>query len=249
MDFSILVPTRERTNEVNRLLDSIKTTTKNPQNIEVLFACDEEDSSSINNIKSAQQRLPELSIKYFTRKRTSHINKDYYNWLATFATGDYLWISADDLRFLQESWDVMILEQLNYYFKDKPDRIACISIKDNTPKPSPWLPKFPCFPMFTKEVLKVMGFLLYPKVPTWGADYVAYQTFKPINRLLEIQDRCYLNHISYHTRAVEADGVSKRVGAIFNALKMVPYHNIQRIEKEELPGVRSKLEGYIRSYK
>lgn len=246
--FSILCPTRERLQEFKRYIESIRNTTKHPENIEILVVCDDDHLPTIDNIQSLQKEYPQLNIRYFLRKRTIYLNKDYYNWLAQYARGDYLWISADDLRFLIEGWDEIILQIVNDYLIFKKDRIVCFGIKDNTPKPSQHLPKFPCFPMFTKECYKALGFLLHPEIPTWGADYLIYQLYNKIGRFERIENKVYLNHISPHTKAVEEDNISRRVGCIFNQLKNVPQHNIQNLERILIPKQVKILQEYIREH-
>ncbi len=250
MKYSLLIPTRERPNSVIRLLTSINEKTKKKEMLEILFAVDQDDFSSIKNLNHLQEFYKDiLDIKVFIkRNRSIFLNRDYYNWLAEKATGDMLWILGDDVVFYIDEWETFVEEKLENYFNVFRDRIVCASIRDNTPKPSPHLPKFPCFPMFSKEAFKVMGFLLHPKVPTWGADYVAYVTFEPLKRLFEIWDKVFLNHVSYHTRQVKEDKTNIRIGHIFNQMKNIPVHNIDRIEREELPNIRHKLQDYINVY-
>ena len=249
MKYSLLVPTRNRENMVANYLDSVYKMTHKKNDIEVLFVCDEDDDASQNYVKRFQKQYERtIDIKLFTRGRTEFINEDYYNFLAHKASGDYLWIQADDLEMTQPGWDTRVSEAVEHYAKDKPDKIFCISIKDNTPVPRHTMPKFPCFPMFPKQVLEFLGYLLYPTVPTWGTDYIAYVTFQPINRLLEIHDANYINHISHHTKQVEVDATAKRVGAIFNRLKGVPAHNTDLIMQEIIPGVRNKILNKIQDF-
>lgn len=248
--FSLLIPTRERTTFLGPLLESIITTAKEPQNLEILFGVDDDDRTSQKKVKFyIEDYKGKLNIRLLTRRRTIFLNRDYYAWLGFKATGDLLWVLGDDIRFYIPEWDIIIGRSIEHYFETHPDRIVCASIRDNTPKPNQKLPKFPCFPLFSKEAFKVSGMLLHPKIPTWGADYVAYMTYKPIDRLLEFNDRVYLNHKSYHTKQVEADKTAKRIGAIFNQLKNVPVHNIQRILREEVPFIRKKLQLHIDSFK
>jgi t-SNARE complex subunit (syntaxin) len=103
--------------------------------------------------------------------------------------------------------------------------------------------------MFSREIHKVLGWLFHPKVPTWGVDYVTYMIFKPLNRLFEIHDKIYLQHVSYHTKMTKIDKTAERIGEIFNQLKNVPTHNIQRIVREEVPRIQEKLKNYIEEHK
>jgi len=245
MIYSLLVPTRERASGLERFMNSVWKTTTHKKNIEVLFGCDEDDNQADAVTKHIINQYRTIHMEVHKRKRSVYLNKDYYNWLAEKAHGDFYWILADDLEIMAYNWDEIILNHINAFLADKPDRIVCASIKDNTPPPSHLLPKFPCFPMFSKQVLEALGFLLHPRVPNWGADYVAYQTFKPIGRLLQIHDRNYLNHISWHTKQIKPDKTNVRIGNIFNELKMVPEHNVDRILAGEVPKHRGKLNKFI----
>ena len=102
--------------------------------------------------------------------------------------------------------------------------------------------------MFPKETLEYLGYLLYPQVPNWGADFVAYCLFHPLERILEINDKNYLNHISYHTKQVPTDAVGERIGAIFNSKKMRYEHNTDRIIGEEIPLIRKQVAQYIQDF-
>ncbi len=242
MKFSLLIPTRERVQYLDNLVRNIYDRTTNKKDIEILFACDSDDVRSIDHLYLLKEKYKDsFDIQVHIRERTIFLNKDYYNWLAERANGEFLWVLGDDINIYVTGWDIIIYQQLTDFIQYHPDRIVCASIRDNTPKPSPHLPKFPCFPMFSKEVFQVSGMLLHPKIPTWGADYVAYETFFPIKRLLEITNEVFVNHISWHTRQVPIDNTNRRIGDIFNSYKNVPLHNIQRILAEEVPEIRQKL--------
>ncbi len=247
MKFSLLVPTRGRPGRLAQFVDSVYTQTTHKKNIEILFALDEDDIDGQTNVQQLINHYKgQMEMRFYTRPQSEMLNNDYYNWLGEFATGDMVWILADDLILTQPDWDTVVTREVESFFKIFPDKVVCVSIKDNTPPPSHRLPKFPCFPMFSKEAKKACkGWYLHPKVPTWGADYVSYCIFQPIGRLLEIHDRNYLNHISWHTKQVEVDATNHRIGAIFNRLKGVWHHNTDRILAEEVPAIRNEIVDYI----
>lgn len=250
MLFSLLVPTRQRFSQFNKLLESIKNTISNVQNVEILVAIDKDDRGSIEYVNECKiVHHPELNIKPYIRERTIFLNRDYYNWLASFASGNYIWVSADDLIFLEKGWDITIASNIEGFLKNRKDRILCVGIKDNTPKPSPWLPPFPCFPLVTKEAYQALGFILHSEVPTWGADYLIYVLYNSVNRLIRIDNATYLNHVSYHTKQVESDEVSRRIGSIFNKLKMRPEHNIQLLEQNLIPKQIKVINDHIQNAK
>jgi len=244
MVFSLLCPTRSRDVERDRLLKSLQNTTSNKDEIEILFAVDRDDFQTQEKLEETKTVFSDLNIKVFVRNRSIFINRDYYNWLAGFAEGDFYWVIGDDLVFAFNGWDVYIKNRIEDYLKDKHDRIVCIGASDDTPKPGT-LPAFPCFPMVSKEAAKAISFVLPPNIPTWGADYILFNIYKDVPRLLLVDEHIFLNHISSHTGKVESDAINKRVGEIFNSLKMIPLHNTDRILKEEVPQYINFLKNYI----
>lgn len=245
LDISILVPTRGRPQRLEELFESFQSKTKNKKVFEFVFITDSDETSSKENIIKIGAKYPDITYHILVRDRSPFLNRDYYNWAATQIKSKFYWVFGDDVTIVVEDWDDIILPGLEHYCGVHPDRIVCASIKDNTPVPSHLLPKFPCFPLFSRETFLVTGMLLYPKVPTWGADYVAYEMYEPVGRLLRFEDRNYLNHKSSHTHQVPEDETNKRIGDIFNALKGVPEHNIQRILVQEIPEFRLILTNYM----
>ena len=243
-NFSLLCPSR-RPHQVKKLLASLNATIGNFDTVEILFGIDNDDIQTPQSVQDCIETYPNLNIKIHRRNKSIHINKDYYNWLSTFAKGKFHWAIGDDLIFKINNWDGRINENLEGYLNFRKDRVVCAAIKDNTPKPSPKLPPFPCFPLVSKEAIKAIGFLLHPNIPTWGADYAVYKLYMAIERLHVIRDETYINHISYHTGQAPEDKITKAVGRTFNSLKMRPEHNVDRIVAEEVPEQAKKLREYI----
>lgn len=233
LNFSLLVPTRARISGLKRLLRSIKATTNHPENIEVLILCDDDDLDTIKVLDKIQETYKILNIVCYKRPRSEWNNEDYYNYLARKASGRFIWVVADDLKFLVKGWDYYILNKLNTYLMDKPDRLVCANILDNTPGPGdpPANKKeFPCFPLFSREVLNLLGFILAPQLPTWGADRYAYRLFTKANRFLVINNEVYLDHISYHKdyKVVEADELTTRAGELCAKYAVIDKHSFHK---------------------
>ena len=247
MKYSLLIPTRERINKLEDCIKSIYETTHQKKNIEILIGCDFDDMSSFNMANTLKERYQRtMDIKVFQRKRSEFLNRDYYNWLAEKASGDMIWVLADDLKLIVNGWDTEVTPYIENHFKTYPDKVLCVSMRDNTPPPSHRLPKFPCFPMFSKEAIKACGFLLSPNTPNWGADYIAYVIYHPLNRLMQMHEKVYIIHISLHTKLMrEADKTGKRIGTIFNRLKMIPEYNTDNMIAQECPKIREKINSYI----
>lgn len=250
MKYSLLIPTRERTDKLQNCLASIYETTHQKKNIEILIVCDNDDMTSFRMANTLREKYERsMEIKVFQRKRSEFLNRDYYNFLSDLATGDMHWVLADDLKFLVAGWDTEVTPYIENHFQRFPDRVLCVSMRDNTPPPSHRLPKFPCFPMFSKEAIQACGFMLSPNTPNWGADYIAYVIYNPINRLLQMHERIYLSHISPHTKLMaKPDKTSLRIGEIFNRLKMVNEYNTDTMIAQECPKHRQKILSYITDF-
>jgi len=110
------------------------------------------------------------------------------------------------------------------------------------------LPQFPCFPLVSKEAMNLMQFVLHPNIPTWGADYALYKLYTQANRYLEIKDRVYLNHVSFHTKQVPEDATAKRIGKTFNQLKMRPEYNVDRLCATLVVEQANKMKEYIAKF-
>ena len=248
MKFSLIAPTRERTNGVNCLLNSIQNTASNLDDIEILFAVDEDDIATIQYFNTIQHQVlyPNLHISHHIRQRTEFLNGDYYNWLASMAKGEFIWAVADDVVFLVQHWDKFIYETAQSYLVDKKDRIVCVGIKDSTPKPKTTLPQFPCFPMVSREALAFFGFILHPQIPTWGADYLLYLLYTGAHRYLEICNNVYLDHVSWHTRQAKEDKVAQRIRAIFGRLQHEPQFNVDINAITVIPQQVAALRDYIK---
>ena len=175
------------------------------------------------------------------------MNENYYNWLARKSEGEFIWCCADDVIFMIRAWDTIIHADIRRYLASKTDRILCVNVLDNTPAPGdpPGNKKeYPCFPMFSREVLDVLGCVLPPQLPTWGADKYTYSLFSQVNRMLFIHDKCYLNHVSYHKnyKKVTPDELTVRAGhlcAKYSAIdkhkphKQGPYIQLQAMQLKQ----------------
>lgn len=250
MTFSLIVPTRNRIPELKRFLQSVRDTVNDKTQVEVLLAIDEDDHFTLETAKKYRDdQYKDLNITIHIKPYSGQyifVNRDYYNWLAKLSSGKFIWILGDDTVLLAKNWDIEILSQLENYLRDKPDRIVCAGIKDNTPKPAPHLPPFPCFPLVSRETLDLMGFILHDNIPTWGADYLIYQLYTQANRYLAIDNQMYINHVSYHTRQTNEDQTAKRIGHTFNMLKMMPEHNVEKTLAGIVPSQVRKIIDYIK---
>lgn len=245
--FSLICPSRNRTFSLQRLLQSLEFTTTYKQDFELLIIIDNDDTPTRNYLETIlnTKQYPNINIKIISRERSDYLNRDYYNYGAQYAQGDFLWAIGDDVEFKVINWDVRIINHLNGFISNKTDKIICAGIRDNTPKPKPSLPMFPCFPLISKEAFKAVGYLLSPNVPTWGADYLIYLLYNGANRYLAIRDDEYLHHIGVHTKSGPKDETAQSIEDRFRKYQFVPENNIDRTAESIIPGEIERLKQYI----
>ena len=86
--------------------------------------------------------------------------------------------------------------------------------------------------MFSREVLDVLGCILPPQLPTWGADKYTYSLFTKVGRMLFIHDAYYLNHVGYHKnfKKVQPDELTIRAGALCAKYSTIDKHKPHKQE-------------------
>lgn len=189
MKFSLLIPTRDRIHNILPLISNIKETVSNINNIEVLFICDSDDKLTFNAL--FKYRIYD-NFYFLTIKRSDYLNRDYYNKLARYSSGNYLWAIADDVKFHTKNWDIILEEKIEDYLKDKKDRIAYISVKEKGSNA-----KHPCFPLITKEAFKALNMYFHPELMSWGADRCLHELYSAVDRTFRIEE-VEIEHLSYH---------------------------------------------------
>lgn len=235
--YSLIAPTRSRIYGIQRLLESLQFTTNSKSDLELLLIIDNDDTETKDYVTKAMvsSQYAGITVKPIFRERSDFLNGDYYTYGATFASGDFYWAIADDVVFTVVNWDIKIRHHLNAFLEHKIDKVVCAGIRDNTPKPKPSLPQFPCFPLISKEAFKAVGYFLHPKIPTWGADYLIYLLYTNANRYLAITDDVYLNHMSVHTKSAPKDETAKHIENRFIKYQHIPEHNIDLLKDNLIP--------------
>ena len=235
MDISFLCPSRERVNNIDKIINSLSEVLSDKLETEILFKFDEDDKITINHTFTLNKKI---SIDVFIDKRSDELNKNYYNFLATKAQSNYLWAIGDDLVFHTKQFDVILKEKLEAYLQDKPDRIAYISVTEKGSKA-----KHPCFPIITKEAFNVLGMYFHPQLLSWGADRCIYEVYSGIDRILHIPE-IEIEHISYHDNKAPYDKTAQSMKERFFRNKNC--HN--EVSKNIIPNQIKQLQKYINEY-
>jgi hypothetical protein len=208
MNFSIILASRERVHLLDSLLNSIVNNTGDKNNVEVLCVIDTDDRVTRRFVERFKTTCS--FVRFIVRDRAPNLNDDYLNWAwRNFSTGDNIVIVNDDVIFKTPNWDQHIMFALSQYLADKPDGIAYGWIEDGLKSRAGNL-NYCCFPLVTRKAAEVVGFVMPPEFPGWGADIGLYRIYSAINRVCEIPVVSF-EHVSHHTGKRIRDHISHSV--------------------------------------
>lgn len=117
---SLLLPTRQRPEQLIRLYDSVMNTADRPMNVElVVYVDDDDDSYDSIDLK----RYPQLRIIRGPRHHDGQVNLSIkWNECWKVARGEIYMHCGDDIVFRTRSWDSQVAEAINA----RPGKIALV---------------------------------------------------------------------------------------------------------------------------
>jgi len=217
IDFSLIIPTRERLLKLITCLNSFFSKSKKKANQEAIIMADHDDTS-IRNLGDLILQT-EINAKLISVWRTEHMIRDYNNYGAQCSLGKYLWILNDDFEIITENWDEIIKEEIERFCINNGDRCAYVMVDDSTHGPSGWNclnEKGCCCSIMTRETVEAMNGIMPWQINSWGADIQLYHIFQclPKPRVLDLSSKIRVLHHSTHNRTAVPDEVHRRVEQI-----------------------------------
>jgi len=187
--FTIILNSRGRFLYLENLLNSIKNTTSNLSDIEVLISCDSDDDSTGVFWQNNYSQWPWASCEFIDRERNLHIR---LNNLALRAQGKYIFVLNDDCELLNKDWDKKAYETLesiedNIVYGRTQDT-SCDKVQGG---------EYASFPIISKKAVDVLGFFMHQRFPGLGADVGIYRVYKAIDRVLDVD--VAVNHLLHNT--------------------------------------------------
>ena len=125
MKISIICPTRKRKKDVARLLKSIDDTVDTPDNVEIVFVIDDDDSESVAFVDQIGPKLS-FGVKRVVVERNKYIFSDLANQALDSCSGELYLAIGDDGVFRTEGWDAEIREE----FEKVDDKILLLHFND-----------------------------------------------------------------------------------------------------------------------
>jgi hypothetical protein len=124
MKFSALCPTRKRPDNMSRLAQSFFEMSEHPEENEIVFYIDEDDTESITKAKELQTMY---NIQYIVGERI--VLSQMWNECYKVAKGEYFFHCGDDIIMRTNGWDTIVEDK----FLEFNDRIAFVYVNDLNP--------------------------------------------------------------------------------------------------------------------
>ena len=134
MRISLLTPTRKRPASMQRLWESALQTATSPQNLEIIFYIDSDDTESIakfNELETAYMRHPNEDKGMYTSQVRAIIGErivlsKMWNACQAIANGEVFMHCGDDIIFRSDGWDKIVVDHMN----SSPDHIFFVHGRD-----------------------------------------------------------------------------------------------------------------------
>jgi hypothetical protein len=223
---TIIFPSRERYDLVEKLLLSIEKKTHNKDWIEVISICDHDDKKTLDLFYKISSQIT-YDFKFISRKQNSILNlpNDYYNLGLKLASDSYFtWILGNDCELKTDNWDQNLFLYLNQLYPEwesyieENQKFFYVKINDDThwdenENSLNFYDQSCCFPLLSSNYCNTLNEFYPIEVPTWGGDGCLYNLIQRsnISLILNCINIIGINHYSIHNQKTLSDNIHKRV--------------------------------------
>ncbi len=190
--FSLLLNSRKRAQLLLGLFDNLVEKTENLNDIEVLVNFDSDDVESLrfmSNLSAVQHPINTV-LKFEFCYRDQQLTKSY-NKMASFSSGDFLFVMNDDARIETQNWDTISYPILKEFGNIVYGRTTCNSV-DHHPSL-----QYASFPIISRNGYESLGFFLPEELPTLGGDVLIYRIYEEAKKVVDVP--VHLRHITHET--------------------------------------------------
>lgn len=166
IDFSIILPTRDRPRLLGALFKSLGETTQNPKKVEIILYIDPDDLESQRvpipvNFNIKRLLLPNDTMGNITRRCFEE------------SVGKYIVLLNDDVLVRTKSWDSIVLNA----FSGFPDEIVMVYPNDLY-----YGKQICCFPILTRKVATLIGNIVPPQYGKHSIDSHIFDIFYKLEK-------------------------------------------------------------------
>lgn len=171
-EISLILPTRKRTGQLRRALESLVRTAENPERIEVVLYIDRDD------YESQQFEFPAVRIVRVVGARTSmgRMTQACYD----RTSGRTIMLANDDMEFRTPGWDRLIRDAINVY----EDGVALVWGNDLETGA-------PAHPFLSRQLCELMGGICPESYDRILIDTHLYDVFRKL-QYAGVERFCYL---------------------------------------------------------
>lgn len=217
---SILIPTKNRVHNIERVLQSLNETTSkqriDEKLLEVVFYVDNNDENTLRYLVEKHFQSP-ISILWVIGENV--LFSDMWNKAYERCSGDIVMLCGDDVEFKTKDWDILVEQQ----FEAIPDKIGYITVRDGYQNGALGVHGF-----VHRKWVETIGFFTPPYFAYWYADTWLDEVSKMINRYIYLDN---IEVIHYHPATANSRGTDD-----------VYKHNDAKITKELIASYEAKLE-------
>jgi hypothetical protein len=218
MNFSILIPSRGRTQMLLSLMSSIIAKTKDLSQVEFLIKIDDDDVGSGYHSELQNFFGPEVNYRIFVEARSGNICQDYYNYLAKEAIGKIVWAMNDDCIFLGPVyWDEFVLNAVKERGLEGKISYINVGVSGHGDGFSP-------FPMLSRQAIEALGYFHHPLIKTWDGDVILWNIFnglknnEEIDRMVDVREHMTVRHFNGNGQNHDATREHMRVNHMTNGM-------------------------------
>jgi len=187
---SLIIPTRQRTEQLRRLLDSVKATTKDLNQLEVILVMDQDDEESIGFKYEGIDLRP---VQVPPGLTMGALNMSGYR----AAKGRYLMLLNDDVILRTPGWD----ERVRAVFRSYPDGMVLVHVNDLVFRDTLCI-----FPFLTREFCLMNGGMCHEGYRRYRIDDHIHNIFDLLS-LLGHHRRVFLPDVVFeHTNVETSEG-------------------------------------------
>lgn len=209
--FSLITPLRNQHDLFETLMHTLKNSTENPKEVEVLICVDDDDIPTINKTETWKEKYTFTNLEFFIVKRSEHFTRDYVNFLAKKAQGRFVMNINADSEFVTHHWDDRIYKAMDKACQSSGDEVWMGLVKDGLRRDGEdkLFPNFSCWPLVSKSSIDFLGYFLDERFKIWGPDHFIVQPYRRLNRLVSLT-HVLIDHNSVHSGKRVSDGNFER---------------------------------------